>query len=348
MSGATRRQCRSWCGSAKALAWGFWNQCRARRTFRTTTISTSGNHWNHPFQNEALAEADVILVIDSDVPWIPTVNRPSDGARIYHIDVDPLKQAMPLWHIDARRSFQADAATALRQLNALSPRRIRPRAAEWQKGRSLSRAAPARAPPHWRSKRRPAGPVITPEYLTAVVRRHIGRDAIVLNEGITNYPAICDHIAPTRPGAFFASGGGSLGWSGGAAIGAKLAAPDKTVAALTGDGSYMFSVPSTVHWMARHYRTPFLHGGLQQPRLEGAEVLGARRASRRLCQPRQRHRRRLRPAARTMPASPRRPAAPSPAPSRRAARWRMPSPEAVRVVREEKRAAVLDVWLERL
>jgi acetolactate synthase-1/2/3 large subunit len=38
----------------------------------------------------------------------------------------------------------------------------------------------------------------------------------------------------------------------------KLAHPEKTVACLTGDGSYMFSVPSTVHWMARQYQTPFL------------------------------------------------------------------------------------------
>ena len=38
----------------------------------------------------------------------------------------------------------------------------------------------------------------------------------------------------------------------------KLAAPDRVVVSLTGDGSYMFSVPSTVHWMARRYQTPFL------------------------------------------------------------------------------------------
>ena len=45
---------------------------------------------------------------------------------------------------------------------------------------------------------------------------------------------------------------------GGAAIGTKLAAPDKTVVALSGDGCYMFSIPSTVHWMAAKYETPFL------------------------------------------------------------------------------------------
>src|SRR6185436_16115716 len=84
-----------------------------------------GSHWNHPFQNRVLAEADAVLVIDSDVPWIPTVSRPSPKATIFHIDVDPLKEAMPLWYIKARACFRADAASALRQLNAaLDDRRV--------------------------------------------------------------------------------------------------------------------------------------------------------------------------------------------------------------------------------
>lgn len=56
----------------------------------------------------------------------------------------------------------------------------------------------------------------------------------------------------------FASGGGSLGWNGGAALGAKLARPDATVVAVTGDGSYMFTTPSSVHWISRRYNAPFL------------------------------------------------------------------------------------------
>src|SRR5271163_2780138 len=46
-----------------------------------------GNQWNHPFQNRALAEADLVLVVDSDVPWIPTLSKPSDEAAIAIIDV---------------------------------------------------------------------------------------------------------------------------------------------------------------------------------------------------------------------------------------------------------------------
>ena len=77
-----------------------------------------GNHWNHPFQNRALAEADLVVVVDSDVPWIPTVSKPSEGAEIAIIDVDPLKESTPLWSIKARQCYRADAASAFAQLNA--------------------------------------------------------------------------------------------------------------------------------------------------------------------------------------------------------------------------------------
>jgi acetolactate synthase-1/2/3 large subunit len=216
-----------------------------------------GNQWNEPRQNPALAEADLVLVLDSDVPWIPTVSRPDPSATIVHIDVDPLKQQMPLWHIAAKQVFRADVATALRQLNAaldgfgidedaVAERRAHYAAQHEQRAEALRRLE------------RPEGDQITPEWLTAEVRRRLDDTAIIVNEGITNYPTIVSHMAPSRPGSMFASGGGSLGWSGGAAIGMKLASPDATVVALTGDGSYLFSVPSSVHWMARRYRTPFL------------------------------------------------------------------------------------------
>jgi acetolactate synthase I/II/III large subunit len=216
-----------------------------------------GSHWNQPVQNPALAAADVVLVIDSDVPWVPRVNKPAATAAIYHIDVDPLKQSMPLWYIKARRSFQADAATALQQLNAhLDGIPINADAVA-ERRRHFAAAHANRAAELARREAEPED-TITPEYLTACVRRQIAADTIVLNEGITNYHVISDHIAKTTAGTLFGSGSSSLGWNGGAAIGVKLANPTATVVALTGDGSYMFSQPSTVHWMARKYKTPFL------------------------------------------------------------------------------------------
>ena len=216
-----------------------------------------GAHWNHPFQNEALADADLVLVIDSDVPWIPTVSRPRGDADVVIIDADPLKESIPLWYVKARRHLRADAATALAQINACVER-VAPGAEAFASRRAHWVTRHERRRAELERRERPAGAGITPEYLTACVRRALDPNAIVLSEGITNYPVISDHLMRERPGGLFTSGGGSLGWNGGAAIGAKLAAPDRTVVALSGDGSYMFSAPSTVHWMARRYATPFL------------------------------------------------------------------------------------------
>lgn len=61
-----------------------------------------GYQWNAPEQNELLAAADCVLVIDSDVPWIPLINKPSSECDVYYIDVDPLKEQMPLWYIPSK------------------------------------------------------------------------------------------------------------------------------------------------------------------------------------------------------------------------------------------------------
>jgi len=303
-----------------------------------------GNQWNLPAQNPALAEADVILVIDSDVPWIPTVSRPAENAIIFHIDIDPLKQQMPLWYIAATR-FRADALTALRQLN------------QFVAGMTLEEAAPRRARFAALHEARaavlagaetPGGEEsIRGEYIVACLRSVIGEKTIIISEGISHYHTICDHLQMHRPGTLFTSGGGSLGYSGGAAIGAKLARPEATVIALCGDGSYMFSVPSSVHWIARAYGTPFLtvifnNRGWKSPKLSTLAVHPAGYASR----------------ANTLDVSfdppPDYAAIAAAAGGALALTVRKPEDfapalaEALCTVREEKRCAVIDVWVSHL
>ncbi len=216
-----------------------------------------GQQGNEPVQHPALAEADLVLVLDSDVPWIPKFNKPAEGAEIVHIDVDPLKEGMPLWYIPATKVFRADTATVLKQLNGqfdymkISTTKASERSTHYQRlHTNLERTLSERE--------QPKPDVITAEYLTACVRRAIDRDTVIVNEGITNFSAINNHIGCTEPGTRFTSGASSLGWNGGAALGMKMAHPEKEVVCLTGDGSYMFSIPSTVHWMSRKYEAPFL------------------------------------------------------------------------------------------
>jgi acetolactate synthase-1/2/3 large subunit len=218
-----------------------------------------GYQWNTAGQNQVLGEADVVLVAGSDVPWIPTTNRPSPAARVYVLDVDPIKEQMTLWHVPATRYARADLATALRQLTArLRERRGLDDGAVAARAQRLAAAHRAQRA-EWAARERPPGDgTITPEYLVACVREAVGPDALVLTEAITNYDVVCAHLRPSRPGSLLGSGGSSLGWSGGAAVGAKLAAPERTVVSLVGDGSYLFGVPASAQWLARRYGAPSL------------------------------------------------------------------------------------------
>jgi acetolactate synthase-1/2/3 large subunit len=214
-----------------------------------------GSQGNEKMQNRALAEADVVVVLDSDVPWIPLINKPSDGARIYHIDIDPLKEKTPLWYIPAQHVYRADSDTVLRQLLRVSED-VAPQDVEEKRAHYAARHQEWAATVAGREQ--PAGDTITAEFLTARVRQAVDRDTVILNEGITNFSVVNHHCGATKAGTRFTSGASSLGWGGGAAFGMKLACPEKTFALLTGDGSYMFSAPSTVHWLARRYQAPFL------------------------------------------------------------------------------------------
>ncbi len=237
--------------------------------FPTTHSCYLGVQWNERRQNEALARADVVLVLDSDVPWIAAVNRPRDGARIFHIDADPLKEKMPLWYIGATLQCQADSAQALPQIRAaLEEFETDPESIAGRRKRLAAEHDAWQAGVREREQPREA---LTAEYLVATIRDAVGEDAIVVSESVTNFHVVSQHMRRTKPGTLFSSGGGSLGYNGGAAVGVKLARPDALVVAICGDGSYLFSQPSTVHWMARRYRAPFLHvvlnnGGWRAPR----------------------------------------------------------------------------------
>ncbi len=76
---------------------------------------------------------------------------------------------------------------------------------------------------------------------------------------MNEYPTVLEEMVITEPGQYFgnASAGG-LGWGMGAALGAKLAAPDKTVICAVGDGAYMFGNPTAAHYVSEAMRLPVL------------------------------------------------------------------------------------------
>jgi len=67
------------------------------------------------------------------------------------------------------------------------------------------------------------------------------------------------NLTVTKPGTWFSSIGGFLGWSTGAGIGIKLARPNCDVAVVVGDGSFVYGNGHAALWTAKHYRIPVLY-----------------------------------------------------------------------------------------
>jgi acetolactate synthase I/II/III large subunit len=86
----------------------------------------------------------------------------------------------------------------------------------------------------------------------------IDADDIVVEEAVTNAPVIAQTLERTRPGTLVGSAAAGLGWALGGALGVKLARPGHRVIAITGDGSFLFGVPTSALMMAAEWGTPFL------------------------------------------------------------------------------------------
>ncbi len=192
-----------------------------------------------------VADADVILVADCDVPWIPKFVRPREDAVVVHIDLDPLKEDMPLWTFPADLSVAAHGATVLGQVaDALGDVDA---AAKWP-GLTFEPAAAAAEP---------SGPIAAREVveaLNAVLRD----DDIVVEEAVTNAGVLHDVLKRDRAGTVGGTGSPGLGWGLGGAVGIKMAAPDRRVVTVVGDGSFMFGVPTAALCLAAEAGAPIL------------------------------------------------------------------------------------------
>jgi len=199
-----------------------------------------------------LADADLIIVIESDVPWIPQLQAPSASVRIAHVGEDPFYVRYPMRSFPSDLAVQAGVVNALSALSAAVEQRLQMANITARRGRLAERMRNRRAQ---LAKDASAGEHISPEYLSRCIGECVGEDAIIFNE----YPLRADHCTREKPGTLYALGpAGGLGWGFGAALGAKLAAPDKLLVATLGDGAYMFGNPMVGHWVSSKYGLPIL------------------------------------------------------------------------------------------
>lgn len=202
-----------------------------------------------------LAEADAVLVLECDVPWIPSLQGPPADAKIIHLGVDPLFRDYPTRGFRTDLAVTADPVIALPQLADAMATRVDEEQIEARRMHLAAARDELRA--SWKTdldeqaKIRP----IHPAWLTHCLDQVHDEDAIIVNE----VGLLPQHLNLNCPGTYFSpSPAGGLGWGLGAALGAKLAAPEREVIAAVGDGSYMFGNPTPAHYISRAHDLPIL------------------------------------------------------------------------------------------
>lgn len=220
-------------------------------------VNFPGGHPHHAGyrRNALVADADLILMLDVDVPWIVSRTQPAAGARLFHIDADPVKESMGFWHFPAHRSYRADSDYVLQQLLEYGRDRTQAVPAERQQWIAAARERVAAAPLPSLSVRQGG---ITVKQLTQAVGELVNARTVIVCEEPSGTETILSTLRLNRPGSYYVNGGSGLGWGINAAVGVKLADPQAEVIALSGDGSFLFGVPSSTYWVAQTYGAPIL------------------------------------------------------------------------------------------
>jgi acetolactate synthase-1/2/3 large subunit len=207
----------------------------------------------------AIADADAGLLLDVDVPWLPKFVPDNPRISWAHVDVDAIKKDFPMWGFATDLRVQGDCATVLAQVlemvraeaDAGFRARAAGRIAGWE-GLRQARAQRIAAAAAINGK---AGAVST-DFLCAALNARLGQNDIVINEAIRNTLPVLNQILRTRAQTYFGLSGGGLGFSGGMALGVKLARPGSRVVQIVGDGGFHFSTPSSVYAVAQQYALP--------------------------------------------------------------------------------------------
>lgn len=216
--------------------------------------------YDHPMYfgaapGELLKQADLVLAAECDVPWLPSLEQPQDGAKVIQLALDPVFGREPIRGFAADALLTGTAEHALPLLAAALDKKIKPETIKARRDRLAERQVAFRKVQDARAEAAKASRPIDPGFATRLIAEKCGQDAIYIAESAFQP----DHARLTRPGSYFGlTPAGGLGWGLGAALGTKLAAPEKLVVAAVGDGAYIFNNPLAAHYVSQAENLPIL------------------------------------------------------------------------------------------
>jgi len=188
-------------------------------------------------------EADLVIVVEAPGPWIPAFTKLERAPQVIAIGPDPLFADLPMRGFPTDLSLSGDPVEILRALSRrLAPEALPPIDADLLKTHEQLFHGALTAARADASRER-----ITKSYLSLCIGEAVDDDVVIFNEYDLD-----PWLVPRRTAAswFENSVASGLGWSLGAALGAAIAAPERTALVTVGDGAYLFNTPLSAHHLA--------------------------------------------------------------------------------------------------
>jgi acetolactate synthase-1/2/3 large subunit len=195
------------------------------------SLGSIGMHGN-PVANKLLCEADVLLAVGTRFSDRATGNldRFCSPAKKIHIDVDTAEIGK---NVEVEIPIVADAKKALKALHSRLAKQLKKKEnSAWIK--RVKEAKEQLNPPSKGESKD-----LKPKALLRQLRKLLPEDAIVTTEVGQNQMWAALYFNAVKPRTFISSGGlGTMGFGFPAAIGAKVACPERPVVDIAGDGSF--------------------------------------------------------------------------------------------------------------
>ncbi|NLF89612.1 biosynthetic-type acetolactate synthase large subunit [Candidatus Bathyarchaeota archaeon] len=198
------------------------------------SLGSVGMHGN-PAANRLIGEADVLLAVGTRFSDRATANLDTFASHAKKIQIE-IDNAEINKNIEVDVAILADAKIAMRVLLQATKEKL-------QKGEGKAwtkRVKEAKEQLSPLLKDRPRD--IVPKHLLAALRELLPDNGIVTTEVGQNQMWSALYLKALKPRTFISSGGlGTMGFGFPAAIGAKVACPDRPVVDIAGDGSFIMS-----------------------------------------------------------------------------------------------------------
>lgn len=198
------------------------------------SLGSVGMHGN-PAANRLIGEADVLLAVGTRFSDRATANLDTFASHAKKIQIE-IDNAEINKNIEVDVPILADAKIAMKMLLQATKEKLKKgEGAAWTK-----RVKEAKEQLSPLLKDRPRD--IVPKHLLAALRELLPENGIVTTEVGQNQMWSALYFKALKPRTFISSGGlGTMGFGFPAAIGAKVACPDRPVVDIAGDGSFIMS-----------------------------------------------------------------------------------------------------------